>query len=161
MRIPTIDARRVRAAGFTLIELMVVVVILAIVIAIAVPSYLSEVQKSRRTEARTAVLDLASREEKYFSTANSYSTDPTQLGYAAVGSGASFPQSTGSYYQINVQVPNPNWAGTGPSYLITASPPTTSQQYKDTACFDFMVDQTGNQTATAQSGAADNACWQQ
>jgi type IV pilus assembly protein PilE len=162
MRIRASDRRAICPAGFTLIELMIVVVVLAILIAIAVPIYTKQVQQSRRTEARTAVLDLASREEKYFSTANSYATEPYQLGYvAATNTGAVWPQSTGSYYQITVQSPNPNWAGNGPSYLITASPPTTSPQYKDTSCFNFMVDQTGNQTATTQSGAANNSCWQQ
>ncbi len=134
MKARTMDRRASSPAGFTLIELMIVVVILAIVVAIAVPVYTQQVRQSRRTEARTAVLDLASREEKYFSTANSYATEPYQLGYvAATNLGATWPQSTGNYYQISVQSPNPNWAGNGPSYLITASPPATSPQYNDTA----------------------------
>ncbi|HTX25021.1 MAG TPA: type IV pilin protein [Steroidobacteraceae bacterium] len=153
--------RSIRSAGFTLIELMVVVVILAIVIAIAVPTYTSQVQQSRRTEARTAALDLASREEKYFSTANSYSFDPTQLGYAAVGSGADFPQSTGNYYQITVDVPSPNWVGSGPSFLVIVTPATGSSQNNDIACGKFEVDQTGNQTAYTSSGTQNNTCWQQ
>ena len=43
-----------RAAGFTLVELMVVVAIATILFAIAVPSYITYVRQSRRTEARTA-----------------------------------------------------------------------------------------------------------
>ena len=50
-----------RHAGFTLVELMITVVILAIVVSIAMPSYSVQVRKSRRTEARTALLDLAGR----------------------------------------------------------------------------------------------------
>src|SRR5437016_7599183 len=60
--------RPTRAAGFTLVELMVVVAIATILFAIAVPSYITYVRQSRRTEARTAVLDLAGREERFFST---------------------------------------------------------------------------------------------
>ena len=68
--------------GFTLVELMVVVVIATILLSIAVPSYMSQVRQSRRTEAKTAVLDLASREERYFSTNGSiYSVTPADLGY--------------------------------------------------------------------------------
>ncbi|TLY92132.1 MAG: prepilin-type N-terminal cleavage/methylation domain-containing protein, partial [Gammaproteobacteria bacterium] len=48
-----------RPEGFTLVELMVVVAIATILFAIAVPSYITYVRQSRRTEARTAVLDLA------------------------------------------------------------------------------------------------------
>ncbi|HET9108841.1 MAG TPA: prepilin-type N-terminal cleavage/methylation domain-containing protein, partial [Steroidobacteraceae bacterium] len=47
-----------RADGFTLIELMIAVVVVAILMAIAVPSYESYVEKSRRTDAKTALLDL-------------------------------------------------------------------------------------------------------
>src|SRR5277367_3432427 len=71
--------------GFTLIELMVTVAILGIVATIATTSYTSQIQKSRRTDARSAVLDLAGREEKLFSTTNAYSALPADLGYAAWG----------------------------------------------------------------------------
>ncbi len=62
-----------RAGGFTLIELMVTLVVASILLAIAVPSYQAQVRKSRRTEARNAVMDLAAREERYFSVNNDYS----------------------------------------------------------------------------------------
>src|SRR5438132_12993393 len=56
------------AMGFTLIELMVVVAIVTILFSIAIPSYMSYIRQSRRTEAKTAVLDLAGREERFLST---------------------------------------------------------------------------------------------
>ncbi|MGH8219198.1 MAG: type IV pilin protein [Steroidobacteraceae bacterium] len=145
-----------RGAGFTLVELMIVIVIATILISVAIPAYTSQTRKSRRTEAKTAVLDLASREERYFSTNNQYTTDPTLLGYAALGSGATFPQSAGSYYQITVAVPDPSWAGGGPSYLVTATPSAGSQQLQDAQCTSFSVTQTGSQAATGTLG---NACW--
>jgi len=142
--------------GFTLVEMLIVLVIATILISIAIPMYTTETQKSRRTEAKTAVLDLASREERYFSTNNQYTNDPTLLGYAAVGSGATFPQSTGTYYQITVTTPDPAWAGGGPSYIITATPSAGSPQLQDAGCTSFSVTQTGSQTATGTLG---NACW--
>jgi type IV pilus assembly protein PilE len=148
---------RNRRAGFTLTELMIVVVIAAILVSIAIPAYTYETRKSRRTEAKTAVLDLASREERYFSTNNQYSADPTLLGYAPIGSGAVFPQSTGTYYQITVTVPDPAWAGGGPSYIVTATPSAGGPQVQDAACTAFSITQTGSQTATGTLG---NACWQ-
>jgi type IV pilus assembly protein PilE len=73
-----------RSDGFTLIELMIVVVIATILISIAVPSYMQQIRQSRRTEAKTALLDAAGREERYFSTnGSSYTNVATQLGYNA------------------------------------------------------------------------------
>src|SRR5580692_9710111 len=89
-----------RHTGFSLIELMIVVSIITILAAIAVPSYNSSVRKSRRTEAKTAITDFAAREERLYATQNAYSTDPVALGYTAAG--GSFPVSTGTYYQIDL-----------------------------------------------------------
>ncbi len=73
---------RRRSGGMTLIELIIVMVIVAIMASIAIPSYNSYVLKSHRTEAKTALLDLASMEERYFSTQNVYSLLTTDLGYS-------------------------------------------------------------------------------
>src|SRR5271154_126450 len=70
------------SSGFTLVELMVTVAIVTILATIAVASYTSQIQKSRRTEAKSALLDLAGREERLFSTSNTYSSDEAALGYA-------------------------------------------------------------------------------
>jgi type IV pilus assembly protein PilE len=145
-----------RQTGFTLIELMVTLAIAAIVAMIAIPSYQSQVRKSRRTEARMAVLDLASREERFLSTANNYTQTGTDVGYAA------FPvPSVGSgYYSLNVVTPDPTFVangGTTPSYIITAT--AIGQQVKDTACQTFSVNQLGTQSATDSTGAAAPGCW--
>ncbi len=151
--------RRVESAGFTLVELLIVIVIIAILVAVAVPIYTQQVQQSRRTEATNAVLELASREEKYFSINNSYSTEPDQLGYSTAA--ASFPQSTGTYYQITVTSPDPAQATvTGPTYIITATPAAGSPQLNDSQCQSFSVIQTGVQTAFNSAGTANSACWQ-
>jgi type IV pilus assembly protein PilE len=130
--------------GFTLVELMVTVAIGAILAALVIPGYASQVRKSRRTEARTAVVDAAAREERYFATNNKYSVLPADLGYAL------FPAPVGSYYTLTVT------CGTDPtcatSFLVTATASAPSQQ-KDTACLSFSVDQTGLQSATGTT------CW--
>ena len=83
--------------GFTLIELMVVVVIATILLSIAVPSYMSQIRQSRRTEAKTAILDLSGREERYLSTNPAgYTNTPASLGY--VGFGVGNPIGNGYYY---------------------------------------------------------------
>ncbi len=141
-------APRMTSMGFTLIELMVTVAVVSILATIAVASYSSQVQKSRRTDARSALLDLAGREEKLFSTTNAYSATPSDLGYGPVG--AIFPVPVGSYYTVSVAVPNPPV-----SYLITAT--AVGLQVGDTACVTLSVDQTGAQTSTGTGTAA--TCW--
>ena len=92
--------------GFSLIELMIVLAIGALLAAIALPMYTKQVQHSRRVEARTALLDIAGREERYLSVSGSYTTLPANLGYAA--GAPAFPMAVGSgYYQVNVAVAVP------------------------------------------------------
>jgi type IV pilus assembly protein PilE len=137
--------------GFTLIELMVTVAIVAILATIATASYTSQIQKSRRTDARSAVLDLAGREEKLFSTTNAYSQTGSDLGYGA------FPLNIGSgYYSINVVSPDPaQLVATQPNYLITAT--AINAQAADLQCTSLSVDQTGKQTSVGTATVA--TCW--
>ena len=155
---PTKQARAsARMAGFTLVELMVTIVIGTILMSIAIPSYQAQIRKSRRTEARNALLDLAGREERYFSTANLYSSTPSDLGYT--GFGAANPIGSG-YYYLTVTPTAAQPTAAPPvlaGYTITAT--ATGTQLKDTACKTFTVNNLGQQTATDSSGAAATTCW--
>jgi len=136
-----------RVAGFTLIELMVTITVAAVLVSIAVPAYTSQIRKSRRTEARTALLDLAAREERFFSTNSVYTIAPANLGYAGA-----FPVQVGSgYYRLDVTV-NP----TGTAFSATATP--ISSQAADAAqCGTYTIDQAGTQTVSGGLGAT--TCW--
>ena len=144
---------RTRTTGFTLIELMVTILVLSILVAISVPLYTNQVRESRRTEAKTALLDIAAREERYFSTNSAYTNSPTNLGYA----GANWPVTVGSgYYTVTVCVASAapcgtSTATTGSVFLLTAN--TTGAQLKDTNCAAFTLDNTGAQSATNTN------CW--
>jgi type IV pilus assembly protein PilE len=153
------QAHKTGTAGFTLIELMVAVAIVAILATIAATSYQSQVMRSRRTDARSALLDLAGREEKLFSTTNVYSNSPVVLGY---GTAANFPIPVGgsgtSYYNVTVLEPDTlTQGGAANTYLITATPIATTQQAGDTTCTSLSVNQLGQQTATPAANAA--TCW--
>jgi type IV pilus assembly protein PilE len=153
--------------GFTLIELMVVVVIAAILLSVAVPAYMTQVRQSRRTDARTAILDAAGREERYFSTnAAAYTNSAANLGYAGFGPGS--PVGSGYYY---LTVCSPACAPSGlaaPSYTVIALPVAGSSQALDT-CQGFAVDSTGTQYAETggawaqaiPANAAAAQCWSQ
>jgi type IV pilus assembly protein PilE len=151
--------------GFTLIELMVVVIIATLLLSIAVPSYMSQIRQSRRTEAKTAILDLSGREERYLSTnPASYTNNPALLGY--VGFGAGSPIGSGYYYLTvcspagtcaGLTMPNPPPA---PSYTIVATPVPGQSQVNDTQCQQFAVDSSGQQYATDGSGGVQTQfCW--
>lgn len=146
------------SGGFSLIELMVVVLIAGILVAIALPSYRSSVLKSHRTEAKTALLDLAGREERYYNANNNtYTQTQAGLGYGTAGNVTNMSVGSG-YYQVSISNVNPATSTTAATYTFTAT--AVGQQTQDTDCQSFTVTQAGAQTAL-NSGGVDNSttCW--
>ncbi len=140
-----------RTTGFTLIELMITVLIISVLVAIAVPSYIDKVRKSRRTEAKTVLLDLAGREERFFNTNNTYSIAAADLGYGTGGNVTNQVVGSG-YYQVSVTLT----AGPPVGYTLTAAPVAGTDQAKDTHCTLFTLLSTGQQTSTPDT----TSCWQ-
>jgi type IV pilus assembly protein PilE len=139
-------------AGFTLIELMIVIVIATVLIAIAVPSYRSSTLKAHRSEAKTTLLDLAGREERLMSTRGIYSLTLSDLGYSS-------STTSSGYYTItitNVNAATPpvgTTPGTPATFLLTAT--AAGNQTKDTQCQTFTVDSTGVQASLPTT----TGCW--
>jgi type IV pilus assembly protein PilE len=85
-----------RTRGFTLLEVMVTCVVVAILAAIALPSYLNQVQKSRRTDAKSALVGAAGQLERYFTERGTYAT-------ATLGTGGVYPSTTqNGYYALSL-----------------------------------------------------------
>lgn len=146
-----------RAAGFTLIELMITVVIATILLSVAIPMYLQQLRESRRTDARSALMDLAAREERYFATNSAYTATATSLGYQGWGSG--YKVGNGGYYYIQ-SPPSVNNGATPPSFSFTALPESGAGQDQDTTCASFTVDSTGKQSSQDGSGNdTSSTCW--
>ncbi len=72
-----------RQQGITLLELLVVVAIIAIVSALAYPSYIQHITDTKRTAARSALMQIADRQQQFFMDNKTYAADLTDLGFAA------------------------------------------------------------------------------
>jgi type IV pilus assembly protein PilE len=122
--------RRVR--GFTLIELMIAVAIIAILMTIAVPAYSRYVMRGHRSAAQAAMMDIASRQQQILLANRSY-LDGEEL----AASGYVLPPEVGEHYTLDVDAD----VDPAPSFLITLTP--TGSQADDG---ELTLDHRGNKT---------------
>ena len=104
-----------KQAGFTLIELMIVVVIVAILAAIAIPSYENQMKKGRRAAAQTFLLDIANRQQQFLLDARRYATTIVELNITV-------PPEVTPFYNVTIDPPP---AGPPPTFVIRATPAGT------------------------------------
>jgi type IV pilus assembly protein PilE len=121
-----------RAAGFSLIELMVSVAIVGILAAIAYPAYGKYLVKSNRSAAESHLMELAQAEAQYMADSRSYATTVTGLGMTT-------PAAVAAKYTISIAASDGPPAG----FTITAKPILTSSQAGDP---DLTIDESGKRT---------------
>jgi type IV pilus assembly protein PilE len=99
-----------RQRGFTLIELMVTVAIVALLAAVAYPAYTRHVVKANRTAAQAQMMDIANRQQQYLLANRTYATKEQ-----VEASGYSLPTELRVRYDYSITVD----ATTAPLYTIT------------------------------------------
>jgi type IV pilus assembly protein PilE len=130
--------------GFTLIELMMVVAILAVIAAIAIPSYTDQVMRSNRAEAKAILMNTAQALERCYTRYSAYDADDCPV---------NFPREseTGKY-----SMPADSQAIGATTYTLTAVP-QGSQASRDTECANFTLQHNGTRGVSTE--ADPDECW--
>jgi len=158
---PARNARR-RQAGFSIVELMIVVAIIGLLAGIGVPSYRDYVNKAKRTEGKAALTAAAARMERYYTQNNCYPSsacgNPTSADSATALTNAGIPGFSGdtaskAAYNISLTV-------TPQAFTVTATP---RAPFTDPLCGNLTLANTGRKW-TQSNGTSDDAtrvegCW--
>lgn len=155
-----VGAYQSRIRGFTLIELMIVVVIIAVIAAFAIPAYQDNIRKSKRADAKTALSDASARMEQFYLDRKSYTDDMTDMNYTAMPAASKTTNSPEGYYRISSVAP-PGWGGAcfpATCYELRAVA-IDAEQLKDVNCRMFAMDSRGNKTSEDSGAVASTSCW--
>lgn len=150
-------------AGFTIIELMIVVAIIGLLAGIAVPGYKEQVNKGKRAEGKAALTAAAARLERFYSQYNCYPSSAANCGTApdsatvltvAGINGFSGDNASAAAYNISI-------TATPQAFTITAAPRTP---WRDNKCGNLTLSNTGRKWtqsngATDDAGAPISGCW--
>jgi type IV pilus assembly protein PilE len=137
-----------KARGFSLVELMIALVVVSVLASIAYPSYRSYVERARRTDGVALLMDIAARQERFYTDNNTYTTTLTALGFSSTSPSS----SQGHYTAAAAAGPSTSIAT---SYALTVTPAVT-----DSTCGNLTLDSRGTRGTSVSSDAAVIAkCW--
>ena len=132
-----------REYGMSLVELLVVVAMVAILSMIAYPNYSEFLQRARRMDAKTALQQIATMQERSYVTNFSYTSNLAQLGFLS-------NETEDGFYLISVPIADMQ------GFQAIAVPVPGSPQAKDSDCQQFTIDHQG---ARAAAPDPDGKCW--
>ncbi len=126
-------------SGFTLVELMIVVVVIGILAMIAIPAYNDSVSKGRRTDAKSTLTSIAAKQEQYFMDNKTYTADLSKLGASS--------DSIDGHYTITA-------TATTTTFTLTATPDNS-----DPKCANFTLTESGIRGVSGDNSANPELCW--
>lgn len=141
--------KRTRTAGFTLIELMIVVAIIAVLAAIAYPSYTNHVTKTRRGAAVACMTEAAQFMERFYTTNLRYDKD--RDGGAVALPTLQCQTELSNFYAFTLA------SSSASGFSIEADPKGT-QKTNDTKCAKLAINQSGTKTKSGNA-SSDSDCW--
>lgn len=141
-------SKRRRAAGFTLVEVVIVVLIISVLAAIAYPAYQDSVVKARRGAAKTCLLESESFMQRFYTTNLRY--DQSLAGVAVALPVCAAGTDVTNHYTVALT------AVAARAYTLTATP-RGLQLAKDTQCGTLSVDSAGVKTKTGSDSL--DYCW--
>jgi type IV pilus assembly protein PilE len=137
-------------SGYSLIELLITLTIIAIITNIAIPQWRSTVRESRRQDATVLLQKLAIRQEQFRSYKNRYANSSELDQPLPDGLGLQNPSTD---YRLSI-------ASHNGGYTATASINSNGRQQDDLECVKFQLDSTGERTAESSEGVMNNReCW--
>ena len=127
--------------GFTLLELLITVALVAVLAAVALPSYREHVRKSRRAEAQAFLMAVAAKQQQFLVDTRAYAGSLSSVAIPT-------PASVSAAYDLTLAMAD----GPPPTFLISAAPKAGSDQVLE-RCGALSIDQTGARTAALGN------CW--
>ena len=132
-------------SGFTLIELIIVVAIIGILAAVALPSYREHVVRTNRAMAAGCLMEIAQMTERHYATNLTYNAAPLPA--------LQCRDDLAAEYNFAVEIPDLD----GQSFRLTASPQDAQLASDGARCGNLGLDNTGAKSATGSLGVAE--CW--
>lgn len=141
-----------RNQGFTLVEILIVITLVATIFGFAIPSYRDYTLRAGRIDATSALMRLAAAQEKFYLQNGRYGTSAEDLGFSG-------GKTERGYYNLSIDPPDSgvDWSW---GYTATATPVDGEKQATDSKCTSFSIDQDGKRDAN-NSDDADiiETCW--
>jgi type IV pilus assembly protein PilE len=137
--------------GFTLIELMIVVAIIGILAAIALPQYTDYVTRARRTDGQSTLLQVAQELERCYTQFSAYNNNSCSV----VTAGAVSKASDGDYYLVTASGDTLLQS----TFTLSAAPQDTQKTNDEANCKTLTLTHLGEQGATDENDGPTDKCW--